>query len=65
MGCIGTSDYVFNPATGRICRHVDAWDSITNQKYFSVEGFLDFFSQLLALHRLPEGLETPQYTTLK
>lgn len=61
----GTSTYVYRPETGRIFRHIDTWDSISNQTFFSLEGFLDFFRQLLALHRTPEGLETPPYTVLK
>ena len=43
----GLSTYVFNPATGRIAMHIDVWDSISNNEYFSAEGFLDFLKQLL------------------
>ena len=32
--CAGTSVYGFNPQTGRICRHIDTWDSIDNQQFF-------------------------------
>ena len=28
---------MFNPSTGRICEHIDTWDSISNQKFFSLE----------------------------
>ena len=43
----GLSTYVFNPTTGRIAMHIDVWDSISNNEYFSVEGFFDFLKQLL------------------
>ena len=33
----GTSTYVFNADSGRIYRHIDVWDSINNQKFFSFE----------------------------
>ncbi|MEW5301051.1 MAG: hypothetical protein WDW38_009378 [Sanguina aurantia] len=61
----GTSIYVYNPASNRICRHIDTWDSIQNQEYFSLEGFADFLKQLFVLHKPPAGLETPPYTILK
>ncbi|KAG2428941.1 hypothetical protein HXX76_011185 [Chlamydomonas incerta] len=60
----GTSTYVFNPATGKIFRHIDIWDSISNQEFFSVEGFADFFKQLLSFYSTPT-LETPEYTVLR
>ncbi|GLC36581.1 hypothetical protein PLESTF_001275600 [Pleodorina starrii] len=60
----GTSTYVFNPVSGKIFRHIDTWDSITNQDFFSVEGFLDFFKQLLSFHTTP-ALETPEYVVLR
>lgn len=60
----GTSAYGFNPASGRINRHVDTWDSITNQQYFSLEAFGDFFKQLLQPYTTP-ALGTPTYTLLK
>ncbi|KXZ41448.1 hypothetical protein GPECTOR_463g374 [Gonium pectorale] len=60
----GTSTYVFNPASGKVYRHIDTWDSIRNQEFFSLEGFADFFSQLLSFYSTP-GLETPQYTILR
>ncbi|GLI62228.1 hypothetical protein VaNZ11_004825 [Volvox africanus] len=60
----GTSTYVFNPASGKIFRHIDTWDSITNQDFFSVEGFLDFFKQLLSFYTTP-NLETPEYVVLR
>ena len=43
----GVSTYVFNPKSGKIATHIDLWDSISNNEYFSFEGFFDFLSQLL------------------
>ena len=33
----GLSTYVFNPESSKICRHIDTWDSIDNQEFFSFE----------------------------
>ncbi|GFR50703.1 hypothetical protein Agub_g12960 [Astrephomene gubernaculifera] len=60
----GTSTYVFNPASGKICRHIDTWDSIRRQEFFSPEGFLDFLRQLTSLHATPP-LDTPRYVVLR
>lgn len=60
----GTSTYVYNPLSGKICKHIDTWDSIQNQEYFSIEGFQDFFKQILAPYTTPD-LETPEYTVFK
>lgn len=59
----GTSIMDINPKTGKFCSHVDFWDSIENNKYFSVEGLLDFFKQL-RYYNTPD-LETPKYQVLK
>ncbi len=37
LSSVGISTYVFNPDTGKIYRHIDVWDSISNQDFFSVE----------------------------
>eukprot|EP00210_Caulerpa_lentillifera_P001902 g1829.t1 len=60
----GVSIYSINPKTGKICKHVDLWDSIDNQQFPSVEAFLHVFRQLLDLSRTPD-LETPEYMVLK
>jgi len=60
----GTSTYVYNPSSGKISMHIDEWDSIKNQEFFSVEGFADFFKQLLQPFSAPD-LETPGFTLLK
>ncbi len=43
---------------------MDTWDSISDQQFFSLEGFADFFRQLLTFHTTPD-LETPAYTVLR
>ncbi|KAK4746742.1 hypothetical protein SAY87_025779 [Trapa incisa] len=59
----GTSVMGINPATGKFCSHVDYWDSIQNNEYFSLEGLLDVFKQL-RIYKTPY-LETPKYQILK
>lgn len=60
----GTSMYGFNPANGKINRHIDTWDSIQNQQFFSFEAFGDFWKQLLQTYTTP-ALQTPDYTLLR
>jgi hypothetical protein len=62
--CAGTTTYVIDPETGLIVRHLDTWDSIDNQKYFSVEGFADVLSQIFNFERTPD-LPTAKFTLLK
>ncbi|XP_023530707.1 uncharacterized protein LOC111793169 isoform X1 [Cucurbita pepo subsp. pepo] len=59
----GNSIMGINPETGKFCSHVDLWDSIQNNDYFSVEGLLDVFKQL-RFYKTPE-LESPKYEILK
>ncbi|CAL9027951.1 unnamed protein product [Prunus brigantina] len=59
----GTSVMGINPETGKFCSHVDFWDSIKTNDYFSVEGLLDVFKQL-RYYKTPD-LETPKYEILK
>jgi hypothetical protein len=61
----GTSAYGFDAATGKIVRHVDTWDSIERQDFFSLEAFGDFLRQLANLKRTPQGLEQPPCETLR
>ena len=60
----GLSTYVFNE-DGRISVHIDRWDSIDNQEYFSVEGFVDFLSQvgLRLRSNLATSLDPPLFLT--
>ncbi|KAK2646072.1 hypothetical protein Ddye_021267 [Dipteronia dyeriana] len=59
----GTSVMGINPETGKFCSHVDFWDSIENNDYFSLEGLWDVFKQL-RIYKTPD-LETPKYQILK
>eukprot|EP00967_Tisochrysis_lutea_P070869 scaffold93716_cov22-Tisochrysis_lutea.AAC.1 len=61
---LGTSTYCFNPANGRINKHIDTWDSINNQEFFSVEAFADVLRQMTDLASTPDGLEQPQYRVI-
>lgn len=60
----GTTTYGIDPDTGLINRHYDTWDSISNQKYFSVEGFRDVLSQIFNFQRTPD-IQSPNFKTLK
>ncbi|KAE8736095.1 SOUL heme-binding family protein isoform 3 [Hibiscus syriacus] len=42
----GTSVMGINPNNGKFCTHVDFWDSIENNEYFSLEGLWDVFRQV-------------------
>ncbi|XWS26936.1 hypothetical protein CRYUN_Cryun26dG0072900 [Craigia yunnanensis] len=59
----GTSVMGINPKNGKFCSHVDFWDSIANNEYFSLEGLWDVFRQL-RIYKTPD-LETPRYQILK
>ncbi|XP_015898161.3 uncharacterized protein LOC107431695 isoform X1 [Ziziphus jujuba] len=59
----GTSIMGINPETGKFCSHIDFWDSIKENNYFSVEGLWDVFKQL-RIYKTPD-LETPKYQILK
>ncbi|KAL3682063.1 hypothetical protein R1sor_000085 [Riccia sorocarpa] len=59
----GLSIMTVNPETGKFNSHVDLWDSIENNEYFSFEAAKDVFKQL-KLYKTPD-LETPKYQVLK
>lgn len=59
----GTSVMGINPENGKFCSHVDYWDSIKNNDYFSSEGLVDLIKQL-RIYKTPD-LETPKYQILK
>ncbi|CAI9100229.1 OLC1v1037180C1 [Oldenlandia corymbosa var. corymbosa] len=59
----GTSVMGINPETNKFCSHIDYWDSIANQDYFSLEGLLDVIKQL-RIYKTPD-LESPKYQILK
>lgn len=59
----GVSIMRVNPATGKFCAHIDRWDSIQNNEYFSIEGAKDVIRQM-QYFKQPD-LETPKYKVLK
>lgn len=50
---------------GKFNRHIDYWDSVKNQNYFSFEAFGHVLSQLGSLSHAPADLETPAYMVLR
>jgi hypothetical protein len=60
----GTTVYGIEPETGLINLHLDTWDAVSNQEYFSGEAFMDVLAQIFNLQRTPD-IPTPQYTLLQ
>jgi hypothetical protein len=60
----GTTLYGVNETTGLIDRHVDTWDSIEKQEYFSIEGFAHMLGQIFS-PRAPPRFQGPPFTLLK
>lgn len=50
---------------GKFVKHIDLWDSVENQSYFSWEAFRNVLGQLGDLTRTPADLDTPSYMVLK
>eukprot|EP00262_Sarcandra_glabra_P015723 TRINITY_DN490_c1_g1_i2.p1 TRINITY_DN490_c1_g1~~TRINITY_DN490_c1_g1_i2.p1 ORF type:complete len:260 (-),score=22.64 TRINITY_DN490_c1_g1_i2:572-1351(-) len=59
----GISIMGINPNTQKFCSHLDVWDSIKENDYFSLEGLWDVLKQL-RIYKTPE-LESPKYQILK
>ncbi|CAN6163569.1 unnamed protein product [Urochloa humidicola] len=59
----GLSIMGINPQNLKFNSHVDLWDSIQNNEYFSFEGLWDVFKQL-RIYKTP-NIETPKYLILK
>lgn len=59
----GLSIMGVNPKNLKFNSHVDLWDSIQNNEYFSSEGLWDVFKQL-RIYKTPD-IETPNYLILK
>ncbi|XP_039843946.1 uncharacterized protein LOC120703827 [Panicum virgatum] len=59
----GLSIMGLNPQNLKFNSHVDLWDSIENNEYFSFEGLWDVFKQL-RFYKTPD-IETPNYLILK
>lgn len=60
----GVSIMQVNPETGKFCKHVDRWDSIADNSYFSTEGLQDLLRQVTQIYQTPD-LESPSYTVLR
>jgi len=50
---------------GKFTRHIDYWDAIDNQEYFSFEAFGHVLAQLGDLTRTPADLATPSYMVMR
>ncbi|CAN1124328.1 Heme-binding-like protein At3g10130, chloroplastic [Linum perenne] len=59
----GTSVMGVNPSNGKFSSHVDYWDSVSNNQYFSLEALWDMIQQL-RIYKTPE-IESPKYEILK
>ncbi|CAN6201208.1 unnamed protein product [Urochloa humidicola] len=59
----GLSIMGVNPQNLKFNSHVDLWDSIQNNEYFSFEGLQDVIKQL-RIYKTPD-IETPKYLILK
>ncbi|CAL5053578.1 unnamed protein product [Urochloa decumbens] len=59
----GLSIMGVNPQNLKFNSHLDLWDSIQNNEYFSFEGLWDVFKQL-RIYKTPD-IETPKYLILK
>ncbi len=50
--------------TKKFNRHIDIWDAVDNNSYFSAEAAAHVFSQLFNFMRTPQ-IESPKYTVLR
>lgn len=53
-----------NPSTGKFRYHIDTWDAVENNAFFSAEAFAHMLSQVGNLTQEPRGLEQPPYQVL-
>jgi len=60
----GTSQMGVNPNTGKFNRHIDTWDAIEEQGYFSFEAFVHMLGQVLDVKSAPKDLQSPPYQVL-
>ncbi|XP_062090674.1 uncharacterized protein LOC133796970 [Humulus lupulus] len=63
MVITGTSTMGINPETGKFCSHVDKWDSIRDNNFFSLEGLWHIMKQMSTFKS--KDLGTPKYQILK
>ncbi|ONK72061.1 uncharacterized protein A4U43_C04F15280 [Asparagus officinalis] len=59
----GVSIMEINPNSQKFCTLVDHWDSVEDNDYFSLEGFIDVMKQL-RIYKTPD-LQLPKYHVLK
>ena len=50
---------------GKFNKHIDLWDAVNDQNYFSWEAFHHVLAQLGDLTRTPADLGTPSYMVMK
>lgn len=50
---------------GKFNKHIDLWDAVEDQDYFSMEAFQHVLAQLGDLTRTPSDLDTPNYTIMR
>ncbi|KAK9804334.1 hypothetical protein WJX72_007791 [[Myrmecia] bisecta] len=60
----GVSVMGVNPETGLFNKHLDLWDALEKQSYFSLEAFAHVLSQMGNIKRAPP-LEAPQHVVLR
>ncbi|XP_024023103.1 uncharacterized protein LOC21408317 isoform X2 [Morus notabilis] len=62
----GTSIMGINPETGKFCTHVDLWDSVRENNFFSMEAFWYIIKQMCIywIYRTPD-IGTAKYQILK
>ncbi|KAK9837901.1 hypothetical protein WJX74_007465 [Apatococcus lobatus] len=60
----GISIMGINPKNGKVNKHLDAWDAIKNQEFFSFEGFKHVLSQMLTTQKIPD-LDGPKFQIMK
>ena len=49
---------------GKFNKHIDYWDAINNQEYFSLEAFQHVLSQMFSFQKTPD-IPTPSFVVLK
>lgn len=54
----------YNPDSGKWNKHVDAWDAIEDNEFFSLEGFIFAFKQMVSVSRPPNRF-TPEFQIYK
>ncbi|KAK9843907.1 hypothetical protein WJX84_004693, partial [Apatococcus fuscideae] len=60
----GVSIMGVNPDNGKFNKHIDYWDAIKNQEFFSLEAFRHVLSQMLSMSKTPD-LDGPKFQIMK